>query len=362
MTRYPPILSLWRTIGVTFVALLALCISACTSESSPAETTSDSTTTSIQGDEAATEPLDSPSTTATGVIEELHPLDTFDAAFEGALLGVVPAGVQPSDRMPRLAQLEADAGRTFDIGHVFHSWDKAIPTVEDLAHIEKGRVLMISWNGTDTREIAGGVHDEWIRSQAAGVRDLDTPVMLRWLWEMDGNRRRAWVYSGADYIAAWNHIRAIFVEEGATNAQFVWCPNEFLFEEPNPEEWYPGDDNVDWLCADGYNWPDSTQDERWRSLDEIFGAFLEWAEPRDLPIILGETGSNEALDVPGAKGAWLRALPKILQTQHPEVDAIIYFDKDFRDAGHADWRLDTSDSAYDARLAITADPYFNAPE
>ncbi|MEZ5281900.1 MAG: hypothetical protein R2770_15685 [Acidimicrobiales bacterium] len=275
----------------------------------------------------------------------------------GALLGM-STGLTRAERQPRWAELEELAGRTYDIGHVFHSWDTPIPTEDDLMHLADGRVLMISWNGTDTREIAAGAHDDWIRSQAQAVRDLGEPVMLRWLWEMDGQRRRDWVHSGADYVAAWNHVRDLFATVGADNAEFVWCPNEALFwNGGDPMPWYPGDDQVDWLCADGYNWGTSSTAADWLSFDQIFGDFYRWAAPRGLPIIIGETGVGEA--EPEAKAQWLRALPDMLRTQFPEIDAVVYFDKDFTFQGHRDWRVDTSASSLEAWLAISADPWFN---
>ena len=344
---------------VTLAVAFGLFASACASSTNaPAVIGATSTTT-----DRPAAPPDTPPTTAdpigetTTIAEAIpHPLTTIDADYEGALLGV-STGLSRAERGPRFRQLEQDIGRQLDIGHVFHAWDAAIPTEDDLMHLEDGRILMISWNGTDTIEIANGDHDQWITTQATSVRDLGEPVLLRWLWEMDGNRRRDWVHSGADYVAAWMHIRSIFDEVGADNAEFVWCPNEFLFwDGGDPEPWYPGDDNVDWLCADGYNWPASTADPEWITVDEIFGDFVAWAAPKNLPIMIGETGSNEA--EPGAKADWLRDLPRLLETELPEIDAVVYFDKDFREFGHNDWRVDTSEETYDAWIEMSNDPWF----
>ena len=228
----------------------------------------------------------------------------------GAFLGL-STGLSRSERAPRLRSIEEASGQTYDIGHVFHAWDMAIPTSDDLMHIEDNRLLMISSNGTDTIEIAAGDHDDWIRTQARATRDLGIRVLFRWLWEMDGRRRIEVAHSGPDYVAAWNHVRTIFTEEGATNAEFVWCPNEFLFlDDGDPEPWYPGDENVDWLCADGYNWGTTEDGDDWTDLVDIFGDFYAWAEPKGKPIVIGETGSGEA--EPGAKAAWFRQIPETL--------------------------------------------------
>ena len=71
----------------------------------------------------------------------------------------------------------------------------------------------------------------------------------------------------------------------------------------------------------------------------------------------GETGSNEG--EAGAKAEWLRSLPGILENDLPEIDAVVYFDKDFREFGHADWRVDTTLQTYDAWIDFARSDYLN---
>ena len=55
---------------------------------------------------------------------------------------------------------------------------------------------------------------------------------------------------------------------------WVWCPNaNSVPEEPFnvAEAYYPGDDYVDWVAVDGYNWGTSKDSSSWQSFDEIFG-------------------------------------------------------------------------------------------
>ena len=175
---------------------------------------------------------------------------------------------------------------------------------------------------------------------------------------MDGRRRIEWVHSPEDFVAAWLHVRSIFDEVGATNAEFVWCPNEAIFwEGNNPDPWYPGDDHVDWLCADGYNWATTVTSPEWITFDAIFEDFVEWSEPRNKPIVIGEWGTNEG--EPGAKGDWLDQVGPILQNELPEIDAVVYFDKDFTSFDQPDWRVDTTDDAYDAWIRFAQDPWLN---
>ena len=325
-----------------------------TTTAAPATTVAPTTTTA---------PTTVPPTTVPGPVDTgrfpTSPLTRVGVNNPGVLLGL-STGLTTAEREPRFNFIEEQTGRTLDIGHVFHSWDQAIPRSDDLIHLNEGRALMISWNGTDTSEIQNGVHDTWIRSQASAVRDLEQPVLLRWFWEMDGNRRLPTVHSGPDYVAAWNHIREIFRQEGATNAEFVWCPNAFLFwDGGDPTPWYPGDDNVDWLCADGYNWGNNTNSSDWMDFTEIFEDFHAWAAPRGLPIVIAETGSNVAEDDPNARAEWFQGIPASLQNDLPAIDAVVYFDKDFRFIGHPDWRLDREPAGFAAWNQIASHPYLN---
>lgn len=355
------------SVNVTIFLSLALFVTACASTDNGAdgrtaaspstsvttvESTQATTTTGAPVTETTAEPAPEP---APAFAE--NRLSEIDADFEGALFGV-STGLSRAERGPRFRQLEADAGRQFDIGHVFHAWDMAIPTEDDLMHLEDGRILMISWNGTDTIEIQNGLHDDWIAQQATSVRDLGEPVMLRWLWEMDGRRRIEWVHSPEDFVAAWLHVRSIFDEVGATNAEFVWCPNEAIFwEGADPDPWYPGDEHVDWLCADGYNWAETVTSPEWITFDAIFEDFVEWSEPRNLPIVIGEWGTNEG--EAGAKGDWLDDVAPILRDELPEIDAVVYFDKDFTSFDQPDWRVDTTSDAYESWIRFANDPWLN---
>jgi len=243
------------TRSILLLTAFSLAAVACRTTSSASSTTErqPNTTTVTTTSTVASTAVSETDTTSSVEIDEDDPWQVVDPGVgnNGVLLGFSTA-LSRAEREPRWRDIEDASGRSFDIGHVFHSWDLAIPTEDDLMHIDDGRLLMISWNGTDTKEIAAGEHDEWIRSQARGTAGLGERVLFRWLWEMDGNRRRAWVHSGPDYVAAWNHIRAIFEQEGATNAEFVWCPNEFLFwDDGDPEPWEPdvGDGSSRWISA-----------------------------------------------------------------------------------------------------------------
>ncbi len=136
--------------------------------------------------------------------------------------------------------------------HTYLTWQARFPTPSALAFLNQGSMLLISWAGTDTRQIMSGADDSWIRTRARQIKALGKPVFLEWRWEMDRPNLRSEVHSGAEYVAAWDHIRAIFAAVGVHNAAWVWCPTANGFSDGQAAAFYPGSDEVDWICADAY--------------------------------------------------------------------------------------------------------------
>ena len=125
--------------------------------------------------------------------------------------------------------------------------------------------------------------------------------------------------SGADYVAAWDHIRAIFAAVGVQNAAWVWCPTANGFSDGRAAAYYPGDDEVDWICADAY-----PQYRHYESFASTVDPFLSWASHHRKPVMIGEFG------VPQSYGAqqraqWLRAAQQVVLADH-QIKALVYYD------------------------------------
>ncbi|HEY1488292.1 MAG TPA: beta-mannanase, partial [Micromonosporaceae bacterium] len=135
-------------------------------------------------------------------------------AWFGAYVG--NSALDASSRMNAVAGFESQIGRPLSIVHTFHPWGTTFPTALDYDVAQRGDIDMVSWAGTDTISIASGVYDHDIKAFADGVRTFRDPVLLRFRWEMDRPNLSSSIHSGADYIAAWDHVRAIFTAEGAT--------------------------------------------------------------------------------------------------------------------------------------------------
>ena len=251
--------------------------------------------------------------------------------------------------------LEEALGRKLDINHNFYPWDREFPTDVERWDLDNGRIPLISWNGRDAyaTDIAAGKYDPMIKDRAAKVKDLGQPVMIRWFWEMDGNKKKEFAQSPAAYIDAWRHIHDTFDDMGATNVAWVWCPNASAFVDGEAQAYYPGDDYVDWVCADGYNWAPGRSGDPWESFADIFSGFYDWASQQAKPIMIGEFGVQER--APGEKAAWVAETADLIKTRFPRIKAVVYFNanQDY------DWRMSTSAEAYQAFKALANDPFFD---
>ena len=95
-----------------------------------------------------------------------------------------------NDRTEYWNGLEATPGAGRLIAHEFKSFTKSINTDLYKWHLESGRDLLLTWNGTDAETILNGSHDEWIREHAQELRSLPGTVMLRFWHEPDVSHKR----------------------------------------------------------------------------------------------------------------------------------------------------------------------------
>jgi hypothetical protein len=261
-----------------------------------------------------------------------------------------------------LPRREAQIGRRVAIAHVYHDWNDVFPTRTERAWARQGRILFIAWSSRIYEAdrvvrwgaIAAGSEDRTIDAAARRVRALREPVLLSFFQEPDPFVGIAG--SAADFAAAFRHIRARFVSAGATDVAWVWGVqggNTRLYERGL----YPGDDAVDWIGWDSYNWH-TCNGSRWQSFGSKVSEFYSWLIRHgygDHPFMLAEFGSAEHPDKPDAKGEWLREAATSLR-RFPNIKAVVYFDSR---PEHCDWRIDTAPQSLEGFRAFAADPYLN---
>jgi hypothetical protein len=272
----------------------------------------------------------------------------------GALLGAwvkPPAFTQPS-RQEAVDSFEAALGRPLDIVNTYRRFDEPFPTLSDTAFANSGAVLMLSWAIDDTRILTSGAQDPALRAWAGRLRDFGHPILLRFRWEMDRPNLQAAIWSAEDFIDAWRHVRKIFTAERVRNVSWVWCPTIEGFAGGYAQPFYPGDDEVDWTCADAY------AGRQLRPLGELLHPFLTWAALHPKPIIIGEFGVAASWGGP-ARAAWLTDAATAIQ-RNPQIKAISYFNSNPDGSGPSQrFQLVDDPPALSAFAALARSPYFN---
>ena len=289
---------------------------------------------------------------------------------EQIALGLFVPGA-PADPRP-LDRLAEQIGRMPTFVCWYEAWGSATAVTGETLDLEKlqtvvnrGATPFITWEPWDPEAgvdqpayrpaiIAGGAFDAYIDAWARRLAAWNGPIYLRvfhelnapwypWGVEANGNHPE-------DLVAAWRHIRDRFDRAGVHNVRWVWCPDAGLGETPL-EEMYPGDDAVDWIGLDGYNWGDVHPETGWRSFEEIFGAAYEAVRGlSDRPLMIAETASAER---GGDKAAWIADAFAALPTRFPAVRAISWFGE--ATAG-ADWPVTSSPESVAAFADVATDP------
>ncbi|MGK5552939.1 glycoside hydrolase family 26 protein [Actinomadura kijaniata] len=257
--------------------------------------------------------------------------------------------------MAAVLGFERQLGRKLDIAHTYHSWKSEFPDATDKEILAGDRYLLLTWAGADTKEIVSGKHDALLRERARAVRATGKPVFLRWQRGMDTTGRQAKVHSPADFVAAWKHVRGVFAGERADNVAWVWCPTAGGFTPGTAQSFYPGDDQVDWICADAQ--PGSTYE--YRDISETLEMFLEWARQRPRPIMIAEFGVPQSYGERRAE--WLRKAARTFQD--PQVKAVVYFNSNEQAEDRRDKRrsytVNGDKRAVSALRELATVPYFN---
>jgi mannan endo-1,4-beta-mannosidase len=166
-----------------------------------------------------------------------------------------------------------------------------------------------------------------------------------------------WMSAPSAYKAMFRRVERRFRAKGATNAEFVWCPNVTAPVYGGTfSEYYPGADVVDWMGLDGYNWA-TANSVPWYSFREVFEQSLEHMAQINTTgkmVLICETGCH---DQGGDKEAWFRNMRDYLKNNRPEVAALIY---QHRNTRVANWRVDYPQAALDDYKLFAKDARFQA--
>lgn len=272
-------------------------------------------------------------------------------AYFGLFQAISAAGISAPEPLEHLL------GRRTAVNHSFRQPPEApwAPLrARMLADKHAGRIPMLSYAAGEKdgikdhqaaanarlADIAAGRRDRFIDGQATALAALRTPVFLRFTWEFD--RRYPGANGARTHRVAWRHVHQRFQAKGATNVAFVWCPSWLAFNDGTAATYYPGDQYVDWVGADGYS-----RAPNWPSFETMFTKPSQFAARHHKPFMVCETGVNRLNLQSGqtygstAQSRWVDGLRTSLsENALPNLKALLYFHVDGdNDPLPNQWRL-----------------------
>jgi chitodextrinase len=301
----------------------------------------------------------------------------------GAFLIVWPDGSGWPAQQARVADLESRTGRTMDgIGThyggggsyqgnsncMYNSGERREQWIHD-----RGSYPIVSWSpDASLADVNSGAKDGCFRAAADYFKSFSFPIMLRMWWEFNGNWM-GWSGCGQQFIDAWRRVVGIFDEQGATNVGFWWAPQEG-FDRTCSSNSYPGDQYVDWVGSDAYNWCMVGESSCWAS--PLHSGWSQFGEIFDYgassahdtfgsrkPFVAGETATVYDPASPSSKGQWFRNIPAAAkQMEHLVGVQLFEVDVTSFEGPRSNWPVDyprSDSSVFDGFVAFARDPYFN---
>jgi beta-mannanase len=172
------------------------------------------------------------------------------------------------------------------------------------------------------------------------------------------------------YRDMYRHIHDTFaITVGVTNVTWVWVVNHESYPPPTTiltnwnviTNYYPGENYVDVISVDGYNWGDDGPcgcpvDAGWKTFDQIFSATLASLSSTyypTKPFMIGEFASVEGTE-PMSKANWITDAYSRIKSNWPQIKAVIWFHL----PGECSFPVESSpESIWAYRQAVGA-PYF----
>ncbi len=291
-------------------------------------------TSSDRRDGADTTTVVGPATTRSPVAAS--PVATTVAPPPGPLIGIAV----PEARIASIEAIETEVEHRLHLVRVFLRWDDTI-TDTDIGAIQRGgRAVHLSvrpvrsdgspipWADIAAAQPGSTLHEEMTAWADAIV--LLGPD-LRFTFNHEPETFESEQNGDAlEYRAAWRAMVGLIRSRGGEKVSMVWTVGVDVLSSANGERWYPGDDVVDVVGADLYNWFTCQGTDRpWRSFEALLEPAIAFAEERGKPLALPEFASAADPDDESRRAGWMdAAVDHLLQlsTEGVDIEFVAWFD------------------------------------
>jgi hypothetical protein len=225
-------------------------------------------------------------------------------------------------------------GRSFGIVERYHdmsiSSDGIFPDWAE-KQVGQSRLMLFSWSADVysshvlyqwSTVASGGLDRSVIVPEAKRLRAFPHTVFLTFSAEPDGDVPNQG--TPAQFVAAWRHIHTVFARLGVRNVVWVWTTEGYIPHESMIAATYPGNDYVDWIGYDPYNYF-SCHQTQWQTFAQTVDPFYYWILRQPFgnkPIMLAEFGSAADPRNPGRQASWYRGIVPAVRNL-PRLKALV---------------------------------------
>lgn len=253
--------------------------------------------------------------------------------------------------------LEAKLGAKFknyvkyyDMGHNgIGNW----PSVDAAWCKTTGHTLHLGWDMGGTTmtfaQVIAGQNNASLDAFFQSCKAHGDTIILRMWWEMNDpngptkvGSSNSLVTSTQEWVTAWKFVyNRCKVTNGCTNVKFFWCANGSDTGAYKMEEFYPGDAYVDIVGFDTYNkpiWAAGAWHTFEQQYDGPYNRVAAITADKTIPIMVGETGSDDGPINGHTKDEWLRQM--FTSQKYPRLRQIDWFN-------YYEYKIDATQAAVD---------------
>jgi hypothetical protein len=201
----------------------------------------------------------------------------------------------------------------------------------------------LSWNAVATAGPGSAAYNALVR-WADTLKARGETVLLAPAHEPEASGQ-AHLGNASGYISFFRRVVDVFRARGASNVEYVWQMTSYSFSVSSGDsraaaKWYPGDNYVGDVGADGYNWYDCrSPDRKWVGVSAIADKPLAFARAHGKKLVLPEFGSQSG----SLRTAWLNDVHRYLIQNSSSIRGAYYFDHDDTSSGRTcHWALRSS--------------------
>ena len=274
--------------------------------------------------------------------------------------------------------LESQIGRPLDIVREYLTWEEEFPTSFHTWLADTDRTPMISlkprrnngtriqWSALAAASPGSSLYNE-IVAWAQKFKDYEVPFYFTFHHEPETTGDIPFG-TDSDFKAAWRNVIDIFRAQGVDNADFLFITTAWNYQVNQNDrryapKWYPGDEWVDAIGADAYNWYNclNANNTNWRTLQSVIESFRQWgATHPDKPLMLPEWGSFDDPANANRKGQWMAQAQELFkQPGYEQFTAVVYFNSQHNAVPQCPWWVDSSPAALAAFTTMGADPFYS---